>query len=264
MRRQLRRAAGARTSSTRRRIPVGGAGAPSGVQPRRAVSHVPATRQYRIAAGCASPPPPPPNVRRPAPAPRHLPAAARPSAASGSGHAPAPAASGAARASAGAARGIGHEAGPPDLLEHGAPVRGAPQTSTRRLFVQLHVLTGLSDPAAAVEAVRRERPRRRRVRRRQRSARRRGSPDERGPCLLRGGRTPAAGRERVCPTDAASRNDDDRPHLLVRTRGGPRGLPVAEGAAQRAESGPSLGRSGIRSGGLGPSISFRGRSRAGS
>lgn len=65
-----------------------------------------------------------------------------------------PAGAGAARPPAGAARGIGHDGGPPDLLEHGAPVRGAPQTSTRRLFVQLHVLTGLFDPAAAVEAVR--------------------------------------------------------------------------------------------------------------
>lgn len=33
-------------------------------------------------------------------------------------------------------------------------MRGVPQTSTRRLFVQLHVLTGLSDPTAVIEAVR--------------------------------------------------------------------------------------------------------------
>lgn len=43
--------------------------------------------------------------------------------------------------------------GPPDLREHGAPVRGAPQTSTRRLFVQLQVLTGCLDTAPIVAAV---------------------------------------------------------------------------------------------------------------
>ena len=44
--------------------------------------------------------------------------------------------------------------GPPDLREHGAPVRGAPQTSTRRLFVQLQVLTGCLEAAPVIEAVR--------------------------------------------------------------------------------------------------------------
>lgn len=43
----------------------------------------------------------------------------------------------------------------PDLLEHGGPRRGAPQTLDRRLFVQLQVFTGALDTAPAVEAVRR-------------------------------------------------------------------------------------------------------------
>ena len=35
----------------------------------------------------------------------------------------------------------------PDLLEHGAPVKGVPQTLDKRLFVQLHVFTGCVDTA---------------------------------------------------------------------------------------------------------------------
>ena len=54
-----------------------------------------------------------------------------------------------------AARGGGHEEGAPDLREHGAPVRGVPQTSTRRLFVQLHVYTGCPPPNGIIAAVRR-------------------------------------------------------------------------------------------------------------
>lgn len=45
--------------------------------------------------------------------------------------------------------------GPPDLREHGSPVRGQPQTLDRRLFVQLQVLTGCLDPQPVVDAVRR-------------------------------------------------------------------------------------------------------------
>ncbi len=44
--------------------------------------------------------------------------------------------------------------GPPDLREHGAPVRGEAQTSTRRLFVQLQVVTGCLDTEPVVDAVR--------------------------------------------------------------------------------------------------------------
>ena len=72
-----------------------------------------------------------------------------------------PAAAGAERpAAAGpppgvAARGAGHDGGAPDLREHGAPVRGAPQTSTRRLFVQLHVFTECPPPNGIVDQVRR-------------------------------------------------------------------------------------------------------------
>ncbi|HEX9780923.1 MAG TPA: chlorite dismutase family protein [bacterium] len=36
---------------------------------------------------------------------------------------------------------------PPDIRERGAPVRGEPQTSARRLFVQLQVFTGCRDAA---------------------------------------------------------------------------------------------------------------------
>ena len=55
-----------------------------------------------------------------------------------------------------AARGAGHDGGgAPDLREHGAPVRGAPQTSTRRLFVQLHVFTECPPPNGIVDQVRR-------------------------------------------------------------------------------------------------------------
>ena len=43
----------------------------------------------------------------------------------------------------------------PDLLERGAPVRGVPQTLDRRLFVQLHVLTGCASPRSVVDYVRR-------------------------------------------------------------------------------------------------------------
>ncbi len=42
----------------------------------------------------------------------------------------------------------------PDLLEHGAPVRGVPQTLDRRLFVQLHVFTGCVDTGPVVDRVR--------------------------------------------------------------------------------------------------------------
>lgn len=43
---------------------------------------------------------------------------------------------------------------PPDLLEHGAPKAGVPQTLDARLFVQLQVFTGCSDVASLVEPVR--------------------------------------------------------------------------------------------------------------
>lgn len=42
----------------------------------------------------------------------------------------------------------------PDLVEHGAPVRGEAQTLETRLFLQLQVFTGCLDTAAVVEAVR--------------------------------------------------------------------------------------------------------------
>lgn len=42
----------------------------------------------------------------------------------------------------------------PDLVEHGAPVRGEPQTLETRLFVQLQVFTGCLDIAPVIEAVR--------------------------------------------------------------------------------------------------------------
>jgi len=48
----------------------------------------------------------------------------------------------------------GAEEGAPDLLEHGAPVRGEPQTLNTRLFVQLHVFTGCLDVSPVVDAVR--------------------------------------------------------------------------------------------------------------
>src|SRR5262245_47481985 len=48
-----------------------------------------------------------------------------------------------------------HHPSPPDLLEHGAPKDGVPQTLDTRLFVQLHVFTGCSDTAALVEPVKR-------------------------------------------------------------------------------------------------------------
>ena len=53
-----------------------------------------------------------------------------------------------------AARSGGGEEGAPDLREHGAPVRGVPQTSTRRLFVQLHVFTGCPRPDGIIAEVR--------------------------------------------------------------------------------------------------------------
>jgi len=43
----------------------------------------------------------------------------------------------------------------PDLLEHGAPVRGQPQTLDRRLFVQLQAFTNCLDTDPVVDAVRR-------------------------------------------------------------------------------------------------------------
>ena len=54
-----------------------------------------------------------------------------------------------------ATRGAGQDAGAPDLREHGAPVRGVPQTSTRRLFVQLHVFTECPPPNGIIAEVRR-------------------------------------------------------------------------------------------------------------
>ena len=42
----------------------------------------------------------------------------------------------------------------PDLIEHGAPVRGVPQTLETRLFVQLQVFSGCLDSAPVVDAVR--------------------------------------------------------------------------------------------------------------
>jgi len=42
----------------------------------------------------------------------------------------------------------------PDLVEHGATVRGEPQTLDTRLFVQLHVFTDCLDTGAVVSAVR--------------------------------------------------------------------------------------------------------------
>ena len=42
----------------------------------------------------------------------------------------------------------------PDLLEHGAPVRGEPQSLDTRLFVQLLAFTECLDPAPVVDAVR--------------------------------------------------------------------------------------------------------------
>ena len=47
-----------------------------------------------------------------------------------------------------------HESEVPDMLEHGAPVRGQPQTLDQRLFVQLQVFTECLDTASVVEAVR--------------------------------------------------------------------------------------------------------------
>ena len=41
----------------------------------------------------------------------------------------------------------------PDLIEHGAPVRGEAQTLDSRLFVQLQVFTGCLDSAPVIEAV---------------------------------------------------------------------------------------------------------------
>ena len=49
----------------------------------------------------------------------------------------------------------GADQGPPDILEHRAPVRGESQTLDTRLFVQLQVFTECLDPGAAVEAVKR-------------------------------------------------------------------------------------------------------------
>ena len=42
----------------------------------------------------------------------------------------------------------------PDLLEHGAPVRGESQTLDTRLFVQLQVFTGCLDTTPVIQAVR--------------------------------------------------------------------------------------------------------------
>lgn len=48
----------------------------------------------------------------------------------------------------------GGDDGAPDLLEHGAPVRGEPQALNARLFVQLQVFTGCLDVAPVVDTVR--------------------------------------------------------------------------------------------------------------
>ena len=40
-----------------------------------------------------------------------------------------------------------------DILEHGAPVDGKPQTSDRRLYMQLQVFTGVKDVDAVSEAL---------------------------------------------------------------------------------------------------------------
>ena len=57
------------------------------------------------------------------------------------------------RPAEGSAGGSSHGSDAPDLLEHGAPVRGEPQTLDTRLFVQLHVFTGCLDAAPVVDAV---------------------------------------------------------------------------------------------------------------
>jgi len=44
---------------------------------------------------------------------------------------------------------------PPDLLEHGAPKAGVPQTLDKRLFVQLQVFTGCPDAVSLIDPVRR-------------------------------------------------------------------------------------------------------------
>ena len=55
-----------------------------------------------------------------------------------------------------ATRGGGGDAeGAPDLLEHGAPLRGQAQTANTRLFVQLQVFTECLDVESVVDAVRR-------------------------------------------------------------------------------------------------------------
>ncbi|MGD8374917.1 MAG: hypothetical protein PVF68_02150, partial [Acidobacteriota bacterium] len=54
-----------------------------------------------------------------------------------------------------------HAGGPPsglgtfqvDLVEHGAPREGEPQSLDRRLFMQLHVFTGALDSTPAIQAV---------------------------------------------------------------------------------------------------------------
>ena len=56
---------------------------------------------------------------------------------------------------AGSGRPAAVEDGAPDLREHGAPVRGQPQTLDRRLFVQLHVFTGCLSTGSVVDTVRR-------------------------------------------------------------------------------------------------------------
>ena len=63
-------------------------------------------------------------------------------------------------AAAGPPPGVATRGGPgtdgaPDLREHGAPLRGVPQTSTRRLFVQLHVFTECPSPNGVIAEVRR-------------------------------------------------------------------------------------------------------------
>ena len=48
----------------------------------------------------------------------------------------------------------GGQQGPPDLLEHGAPVKGEPQTMSRRLFVQLQAFTECLDVTPVIDRVR--------------------------------------------------------------------------------------------------------------
>jgi chlorite dismutase len=54
----------------------------------------------------------------------------------------------------GRAHDVGRRPSPPEVVERGAPVDGAPQTLDRRLFFQLQVFTDCFDAQAVVKAVR--------------------------------------------------------------------------------------------------------------